>query len=52
MFCVVKSAEGCKLLYSDTDSVQEWDIEKNTYINTLEKYMITFGHKISNYNFL
>jgi hypothetical protein len=27
MFCVLKSADGCKLQQSDIDSVQKWNIE-------------------------
>jgi hypothetical protein len=44
-FHVIKSAEDCKLLQCDTDSVQKWRTENYMKINIFKTNMISFTRK-------
>jgi hypothetical protein len=50
-FHVIKSAEDCKLLQSDIDSVQKWCIENCVNINIFKTDTVSFTHKTSSINF-
>jgi hypothetical protein len=51
IFRVIESAEDCKLLQSDIDSVQKWCIENFMKINTLKKDIISFTRKTNSIHY-
>jgi hypothetical protein len=51
IFRVIESAEDCKLLQSDIESVQKWCIENYMKINTLKTNIISFTRKTISIHF-
>jgi hypothetical protein len=52
IFCVIKSAEDCKLLQSDINSVQKWCSNNYMKINIFKASMVSFTSKTNSIIYL
>jgi retron-type reverse transcriptase len=47
----IKSAEDCKALQADTDSVQQWYVQNSMELNTQKTKILSFTRKINSVHF-